>query len=231
MVRMVFCLFIVLCTLPAVSQTPAGDNYGLSQVAISKDSVNLIKEMKSFEYMHSIDSLLKDSKLKNSKFSPNTRRNYSFLENILNSGIFKIIIYLVVGILLAWIAFKFWGTRAVFKKRSQEQSKNAENENFENLISADFNVRIATAVSNKNYRVAIKYYYLQTLLLLHEKELVRRSAGKTNNEYLYELPDNLRPAFSILIKQYNYVWYGKMNMEEDSFLNFQNNFINFQNYL
>lgn len=212
-----------------MSQQLHSDAEIFKPIVINKDSVAFIKKMSKFEYMNSIDSLLRDSMKQ--RPSPGKKFEISRIDLFLNSSFLKIILFLLIGFLLAWLAVKFWDAKGVFKKQSSKPESIADNDEIDVSNYLDYNELINHSVSNENYRLAIKYYFLQTLLMLSEKELIYKTAGKTNVEYLKELPDNLKSNFSTLIKQYNYVWYGKMNIEEETFSNFRNKFITFQNML
>lgn len=212
-----------------MSQQSNSDAEIFKPIAINKDSVELIKRMSKFEYMSSIDSLLRDSMKKSSVSGK--KLETSLIDKFLNSNFLKISLFLVGGFVLAWIAVKFWGAKGLFKKQSSKTDAIKDDEEIDVSNFLDYNELINHSVSNKNYRLAIKYYFLQTLLILSDKELVIKNVGKTNVEYLKELPDNLRPHFSTLIKQYNYVWYGKMNIDEQTFSSFRDKFITFQNRL
>ena len=229
MIKVFLFLFFILCWSNLYSQQQPSGTQILNPIIINKDSVALIKKMRKFEYMNSIDSLLRN--LKKNQPIVKKERGFSFIDIFLNSQILKVILYLISGFLLAWIAVKFWERKGVFKKKILISDKVEENEEIEVASFLEFNEKIALAVADKNYRLAIKFNFLQTLLLLSDKDLIIKNPGKTNIEYKSELPESLKSGFSILIKQYNYVWYGKMNIDEQTYLNFRENFVTFQNML
>lgn len=229
MIKVFLFLLFILCWSNLYSQQQPSGTQILNPIIINKDSVALIKKMRKFEYMNSIDSLLRN--LKKNQPIVKKERGFSFIDIFLNSQILKVILYLISGFLLAWIAVKFWERKGVFKKKILISDKVEENEEIEVASFLEFNEKIALAVADKNYRLAIKFNFLQTLLLLSDKDLIIKNPGKTNIEYKSELPESLKSGFSILIKQYNYVWYGKMNIDEQTYLNFRENFVTFQNML
>jgi hypothetical protein len=69
---------------------------------------------------------------------------------------------------------------------------------------------------NKNYRLAIRYSYLQTLQKLSGSGLLQFSADKTNYQYVNELHGKpYQNDFAAITLNYEYVWYGKFEIGED----------------
>ncbi len=229
MIRLVYFIFFIFCSSIVIGQPLNSDSRTFTPVVINKDSVALIKRMRKFEYMNSLDSLLKESM--NSKPSNEEKQDFSFIDRFLNSTFLKVILFLVIGFVLAWLVMNFYNSKGIFKKQTANQNKISDDEEIELLNFVDFNEIIKLSVLDKQYRKAVKYYFLQTLFMLSEREIINKSLGKTNNEYLRELPEQLKINFAVLVKQYNYVWYGNKNIDEETFLSFSNNFITFQNSL
>ena len=75
---------------------------------------------------------------------------------------------------------------------------------------------IAKAVTNKNYRLAIRYRYLQTLQMLAGNRLLQFSVDKTNYQYVNELRGKpYHNDFAAITLNYEYVWYGNFDISED----------------
>lgn len=84
------------------------------------------------------------------------------------------------------------------------------------------------AIENKDFRLAIRYYYLTTLKGLSNKELIDYHKDKTNSEYLFEIENKeMRTHFSYLSYVYSYVWYGEFPVDENSFKVAQNKYQSF----
>lgn len=70
-----------------------------------------------------------------------------------------------------------------------------------------------------DYRSAVRYLYLSSLLLLDERGMLRYDRSKTNHEYLRsvagqpELAEPLREVVDV----FDNVWYGYHNVDEESF--------------
>lgn len=89
---------------------------------------------------------------------------------------------------------------------------------------------INKAIADKNYRLAVRYYYLQVLQKLTEKELIIWQQEKTNEDYIKELETSkLHKDFSESTYLYDFVWYGNFNINEVEFTKAQTLFTNLKN--
>ncbi len=77
------------------------------------------------------------------------------------------------------------------------------------IADTDYNLLIKDALSEGNFRMAIRYHYLLTLQKLTLKGLISYHMDKTNSDYLYELKEkNLSQSFRYVSYIYDHVWYG-----------------------
>ncbi|NER16070.1 hypothetical protein [Spongiivirga citrea] len=87
-----------------------------------------------------------------------------------------------------------------------------------NIHETDFIALVKQAKEEKNYRLAVRYYYLWVLKNLSSKELIEYDVEKTNSDYQHELKDkNLQKDFGYTSYLYNYIWYGEFDVNEDEF--------------
>lgn len=83
------------------------------------------------------------------------------------------------------------------------------------LDALNFDELIAEALRGKDYRKVVRLYYLQTLKILTDKNLIEFKADKTNADYMRELTkSDIKPAFARLTYVYEYVWYGHFEISE-----------------
>lgn len=77
------------------------------------------------------------------------------------------------------------------------------------IKNEDIQALIQKALEAKDYRLAVRYYYLYMLQMMSEKELIDWQIQKTNHDYEDEIkkPD-LKKAFAKITQLYDYVWYG-----------------------
>lgn len=86
------------------------------------------------------------------------------------------------------------------------------------IKNEDIQALIQKALDAKNYRLAVRYYYLYVLQLLSEQELIDWQLQKTNHDYEKEIkkPD-LKKAFTKITHLYDYIWYGDFDIDESQY--------------
>jgi hypothetical protein len=88
----------------------------------------------------------------------------------------------------------------------------------EDIHSIPFDEQITTALEAKNYKLAIRLYYLFALKNLTDREIIQWKPGKANQEYIYEISKGkLRTNFVELSRLFEYVWYGGFEVEKAAF--------------
>ncbi len=81
------------------------------------------------------------------------------------------------------------------------------------------------AIAQKNYRLAVRYSYLNVLKQLEEKEIISWEQQKTNKDYIQEISEkNIKNSFEKLTRLYDFVWYGKFQINHIEFAKVQANF-------
>ncbi|MFK5957760.1 MAG: DUF4129 domain-containing protein [Lutibacter sp.] len=85
---------------------------------------------------------------------------------------------------------------------------------------------IERAIQQKNYRLAVRYYYLNILKQLESKELIIWEQQKTNEDYIKEISvQNIQNSFSNLTRLYDFIWYGNFSISEHEFGGVEGDFI------
>lgn len=98
----------------------------------------------------------------------------------------------------------------------------------QNILQTDFKVLVQDAIDHKQYRWAIRYYYLWSLKYLAQNNKIEWHFEKTNLDYLNELENmELKSQFGYLSYLYNYCWYGEFNLDEHEFKAGESTFKNF----
>lgn len=107
--------------------------------------------------------------------------------------------------------------RWVFGKRSDKKIVNHEDVET-NIHIVNFKKLIAQAVTNNDYRLAVRYQYLDMLKKLSAAEIISYDPEKTNLEYTYEIKnDSMREQFQYTSYLYNYVWYGEFIIDKEQY--------------
>ena len=83
----------------------------------------------------------------------------------------------------------------------------------ENIHELDFPTLLADAEAAGNYRLAVRLGYLLVLKQLTDAGFIAWQPDKTNLAYERELPTGpLRTAFAGVSRQFEYVWYGELQL-------------------
>lgn len=96
------------------------------------------------------------------------------------------------------------------RKRHEDPGIEAKPEAFSTLIRE--------AESAGDFRLAVRYHFLQTLQHLHEKQLITQHTDTTNQQYLAQLSNHPRfDAFRQLTLIYEYLWYGDFAIDSSRY--------------
>jgi hypothetical protein len=96
----------------------------------------------------------------------------------------------------------------------------------EELLETNFDDLIQKAKEVKDYRLAVRYYYLKVLKALTQKDIIDWDNEKTNHDYYNEIKDaSLREEFEYISYIYDYCWYGEFDLDEKAFENVEEKFI------
>lgn len=121
------------------------------------------------------------------------------------------VIYLIVKIILEK------ELRWIFK-RNKEENQSLNFDIGENISEVDFSTLISNSVSDKDYRSAIRYYYLFLLKKLDQFDVIKYDAQKTSFDYQTEVEGSKYAAgFNKATYYYTYIWYGEFLIDEDEY--------------
>lgn len=94
-----------------------------------------------------------------------------------------------------------------------------------NLLDTDFKKLIKKATEKKNYRLATRYYYLNSLQKLTSKGIIEWDPEKTNYDYYSEIENiALQKQFQYISYLYNYSWYGEFELDAVAYSEVENSF-------
>lgn len=137
------------------------------------------------------------------------------------------ILLLAVAGLVIWLLYKAEVLANIFPGRAKQTGLGYETLD-ENIHQINFSDRINEAIESRNYRMAVRLLYLQTLKSLADGGLIRWQPDKTNRQYAYELTGNAkRLGFEQLTTQFEYAWYGDFPVDETRFKHIRQQFQQF----
>ena len=191
--------------------------------AIQSDSVNAVNSDKGFYYKRYMDSLLRATQFKVQK----PRRRVDLSGSDFFSSIFGIIFWLLAIGLFGYLVYRLFLSNSSFLSRNRKNIASdiavVEEEN-----ASDPDSLLRNAIRNGNYRLAVRYLYLQALQRLSEKKFIEINSNKTNYEYVTEVRRHkFANEFASLTLQYEYVWYGEYPVDERLFEQIQGSFTQF----
>lgn len=139
--------------------------------------------------------------------------------------------YIIIGgiiIFLVWLFYKLNPGSGLLYSKDEAQVFFTEEEKI--IKSEDIQVLIDNALANKNYRLAVRYYFLLILKSLSEKEIINYQFDKTNSDYIKEIKqEQLSSQFRKSAFIYEYVWYGNFEVSETDFIKAKYQFVSLKN--
>lgn len=139
-----------------------------------------------------------------------TLNGLEILMRIIAIVIILFVVYMIVKIIInkegGWI-FSTSAKKIVITQNSEE-----------NIHTIDFKVIINKALYDKNYRLAIRYYYMWLLKSLTDRGEIEWDIEKTNGDYYREIKsESLKQDFQFLSYVYEYSWYGEFEISDSDF--------------
>jgi hypothetical protein len=190
------------------------------QRIISSDSISKLKAQPEFAYMRYLDSALKAYQNTAIEQPPTQSDIEIETPSVLDSGAVRFVFYAGAIALVLFVLYRlFFGAGVFTRNRSQEMP---EIELEETPDETDLEKSLRMALSKKDYRLAVRYLFLQTLYGLGERGVLNLSTDKTNYQYMTELSSKkYANEFAQLSLQYEYVWFGNFPVTETRFATIQ----------
>lgn len=137
------------------------------------------------------------------------------------------VIYTISALVIIWAIIKIMGMDifSLFYFKGKKQDLKGEWLQ-DNIHGINFDKEIAEAISAKNYKVAVRLFYLYTLKKLTDKELIAWEINKTNHDYGFELSKTakgkqIQSDFEQATYYFEYVWYGNFKVNDRQFVEAQ----------
>ena len=195
----------------------------LDPVSFNKAEIETYKSQEEFEYLNTVQNdswwtrFKRYINLKYEQFINWLFGDYTpggFLQFII-----MIIPYLILVIVLGFV---FWLITRLDPGSSLLNSP-AEpgvflSEEEEIIQSKDIRQLIEEAIANKQYRLAVRYYYLLNLKRLDETGIIAYQFQKTNEDYAAEIKkESIKQQFRKITRLYDFIWYGDFKVSETEF--------------
>ncbi|MBI1783165.1 MAG: DUF4129 domain-containing protein, partial [Sphingobacteriales bacterium] len=198
---------------------------------ISKDTINKYRSQDAFRYS------TKDKAQTKSFFERLWdwlwEKYYDLMGQEAGNTLIKILLWTIAILGVVYFILRIIGMDAFafFQKKNKDGSLSYEVLD-ENVHTINFSEAIENAVSQRNYRLAVRLQYLQTLKRLTDKNYINWQPNKSNRQYVHELAaSSLTTSFNSLTTEFEYVWYGEMQLAPQEYEIISNNFKQFYNRL
>jgi len=215
------------------------DNSAIEKVEISKNNIQKYKQDKDFNYQiavekeniftriyHWVTRLLHKVFLKVLSWFMSVDKAASFIAKIV-----KILPYLLIPVFI-YIIFRFLLGIDLLKLNKKKNAKFPQVDlSDEARIIKEENLQqlIKNAIKDKNYRLAVRYYYLSVLKELIDYDLIEWQPDKTNKDYVLAIKNqDFYGEFRNLTFIYDYVWYGNFSPNQKDFADIEKDFKNFK---
>lgn len=127
---------------------------------------------------------------------------------------------IILGLGLVFLIMYLLGFRPnnIFGKNKSASANPNENDVEENIHNIKFETELEKAIRNKNYKLAVRILYLESLKKLSDYSLIDWKKNKTNWDYVKEVQRaNLQQPFKKITNAFDYVWYGNFQIDESTF--------------
>jgi len=140
-----------------------------------------------------------------------------------------VIIVVIFFIILLWFLFK---NNIISRSKTISDKTVEEEESAENIFDINYQLEIEKAIKAENYRLAIRLMFLRLLKNLSQKNIIQYKQERTNFDYLSQLyTTSYYKEFFRLTRNYEYTWYGKFDVNTETFGIIKNEFENFDRKL
>jgi len=176
------------------------------------DSIHYLRKQKEFNYANNLDSLLK---IRQDELNKQQKQASKATTTSVDIGaVLKAMLWIILIAVLLFVLYRvFLSDRGLFTSPTKNKIIKVEEE----LLTDDsyLEQQLKQAERDKNFRLAIRYLYLQTLNRLSQRNWLNLSPDKTNYQYVRELAKpQLRNSFSRITLHYEYAWYGDFTIDE-----------------
>lgn len=188
-------------------ETAADTIITLNPLQINPDSIKKWKDSKKYAYAKNLDSILKayqDELLSKPNKKPAALSGaMRFLQPLLWTFAILFVLFILYRIFITQGAFKKRPAKVIAEPDTEEEA--LLNQNYDSLISQ--------CQARADFRMATRYWFLKTLQRLSDHNLIHFAADKTNGAYVRELPADKQSPFAHLVLNYEFVWYGRRDID------------------
>lgn len=142
----------------------------------------------------------------------------------LSAAAMKVILFVLLGGIVLVIAYFILKNAGGFHFGSGRRNIDVKagarmaGEDTEDIDNNDFESLIRRAKAEKDFRKAVRFYYLLVLQKLSDHKLIQWDKDKTDYDYYLELSaEDIREDFSGNAYVFDHIWYGNFEISEKEF--------------
>lgn len=155
------------------------------------------------------------------------------------AAIAKALVWIIIGLAIIGACYLIIKNLKGFKFKTNPETPVTTAEllteelDIEAVNTVDLNSQIEKCIQDKNYRLAVRLYYLWVMKILNEAHLIEFNIDKTNQDYTRELSKRntlSRERLGLFIQcthYYEYLWFGNFVVSESAFLRIEKTFKDF----
>ncbi len=147
---------------------------------------------------------------------------------------FKTVMWLIIigGFAYALISYLEGNNIGLFRRNVKRIAKENQIMETENIFEINYKERIARALNDGNYQLAVRLHFLQVLKSLAGKNIIQYKQDRTNFDYLMQLHNSVYYSdFFKLTRNYEYAWFGDFPVNKETYSVIKNDFEKFENRL
>ncbi len=221
---LLFCI-LFLFSIGSNGQLAAYDSSAVERRAFDEEAITKYKTEREFQYDKISEPV---SSLWDRFWAWFWRQVDDFFSSSVGNISLKVFLVLIAVAAVAYFIWKMTGDRTgLFGSRGKKGL--AYEIGQEDIHSISFDEAIQDAVSQENYRLAVRLVYLYSLKLLSDQQLIDWKPGKTNTAYVFEMkPHTASGAFNQLTTSFEFAWYGGEAVSKEHYRDFDTSFQEFK---
>ena len=145
----------------------------------------------------------------------------------------SILWFLIIGGFITFLVIYLMNSNVGLLRRTRTIHTEAEDEpEMDNIFAINYQREIDKAIAAGNYRLAVRLLFLKLLRQLSDKNVIQYKQDRTNFDYLMQLSNTgwYNPFFR-LARSYEYIWYGKFDIDDRQFDTIKNEFTTLERQL
>jgi hypothetical protein len=200
-----------------------------NNLIIKYNWLNLVKKEKDLLYTAKLEDKLIKAQQEKASQQKTTNNNPSWIFNFFASSITQALFWGIGIFIILFVLYKLYLSGGFFNTNTKSfKTTHQIEEEEETLENIDVAPLLQKAIQAGNYRLAIRYLFLQNLQKLAKYKIIVLATHKTNKHYFQDISNRtLAKEFASISTMYEYAWYGNYEISQQNFVQLQKKFSDF----